>query len=151
MLPLRKQKSTHNLSVKFSTSAYESTTIQKKIFKFNLKKKRSLKTAPENFQKRKINRKKNPKMAPLHPGFQLGDITGDRGRRVEVGIFLVLASSWSRGLGLASPSAEGLALVSVHFPLCCSHWFCNYSPLHSSLRAFECCWPGYGISPFRFL
>lgn len=123
--------------------------FKKKILSLKKKKKRILKT--EHFQKRKINRKKKQKMPPLHPGFQLGDITGDRGRRVEVGIFLALASSWSRGLGLASPSAEGLALVSVHFPLCSSHWFCNYSPLHSSLRALECCWPGYSVSPFQFL
>lgn len=81
------------------------------------------------------------RQAPWHPGFWLGEITGDRGRRSEAGVFAVLAPSWSHGLRLACPSAEGLSSCQASLlPGLSSHGLCNCSlPSPAGPRTFHCC------------
>ena len=142
----------------FNGNAYKSIVLQN-FFKTltRKKKKTTLKTVPENFQKRKKNERKETRketkkwsLCTLASGWRSHRRPGDGGRRIEVGVFVPWFLPGHVALGWHVPLLED-SLLSVSFtPLCSSWWFYNHSPLPPGLRALDCRWPRYCTSPSKF-
>lgn len=142
-------------SLWFNENAYKSIALQN-VFKTLTRKKKikePWKLHLKIFKTERKTKETKQRNGSFASWLLVGDLTGDQ-ETGEGGLRLVFLLPWLLpdhvAVGWHVPPLEDSLLLVSFTPLCSYRRFCNHSPLPSGLRALDCRWPRYCISPSKF-